>query len=109
QEIKRVVRRRKALLIITPILFIGLSLVALYMIEPKYSSSTTILVQKEGSINPALLYQMDIEMEEEPESELLAFESFITSRSTLEKLIDHLGFEPDNINEINKKAIVEAL
>lgn len=109
QEIKRVIRRRKALLVITPLLFIGLSFIALYTLEPKYTSSTTILVQKEGSINPALLYQMNIELEEEPTNELEAFESFVTSRSILEKLISELGLESEVEGEINKKAVIETL
>ncbi|MEX0721761.1 MAG: Wzz/FepE/Etk N-terminal domain-containing protein [Balneolaceae bacterium] len=110
QELKRVVRRRKILLIVTPILFIGLSLLALQFIEPKYASSTTILVQEDGAFNPVLLYQMDMGMEEEDAAnDLESFDNFINSRSTLEKLIDTLGLKSGDINDSGNRGIVEGL
>lgn len=111
-EIKRMLRRRKALLIITPLLFLGLSIAMINFITPKYESSATILVQNDETLSPALLYQMDFELEPRQNSattsELEAFESFILSRSTIEKLIDVLELEttPD---ESGKRQLVNAL
>lgn len=110
QEMKRVVRRRKILLAVTPILFIALSFIALQFIEPKFESSTTILVQEDGAFNPLLIYQMDMDLDDEDnEDDLESFENYVTSRSTLEKLIDTLNLQADDIKNSGKRGLVEGL
>lgn len=106
-EIRRAIKRRKKLLIITPIFFVILSFGALYFIEPKYESSTSILVQKEETLNPLMLY--DIPENMASEDRLKSFNEIIYSRTTIEKLIDSLDFNNEVKSEIEKQALVDKL
>ncbi|MEX0857969.1 MAG: Wzz/FepE/Etk N-terminal domain-containing protein [Balneolaceae bacterium] len=107
---KRVVRRRKVLLTLTPTLFIALSFGALQFVEPKYESSTTILVPQEEAFNPLLLYQVDLDIESQnATNDLESFTNFINSRSTLEKLIDALNINSEDINNSGNRGLVEGL
>lgn len=105
QEIKRVVKRRRKLLLFTPIFFGLLSYGALHLIEPKYESSTSILVQKEETLNPLMLYEMAVNVASE--DRLQSFNEIIYSRSTIEKLIDSLGMDQDIKSELEKQALVD--
>lgn len=107
QEIKRVIKRRKKLLFITPIFFVLLSLGALYVIEPKYESSTSILVQKEETLNPLMLYEMAVNIASE--DRLKSFNEIIYSRSTMEILIDSLNLDQEIQTELQKQVLVDAL
>lgn len=105
QQIKKVVKRRYKLFVFTPIFFVLLSGGAIYMIEPKYESSTTILVQKEETLNPLLLYQMAVNVASE--DRLKSFNEIIYSRSTMEMLIDSLGLDKNIHTEAEKQSLVE--
>ncbi|HET6527554.1 MAG TPA: Wzz/FepE/Etk N-terminal domain-containing protein [Balneolaceae bacterium] len=110
QKIKAVVKRRKTLLIIIPIFFLGLSIAALYVIEPTYESSTTILVEQDEQplLDVYNLYSMRASYFSRPNA-LESFNQIIYSRSAMEMLIDslHLG---DSIKTIaQKQSLIGAL
>lgn len=107
QEIRHVVNRRKRLLIITPLFFVLLSIGALYVIEPKYESSISILVQKEETLNPLILYEMAVNIASE--DRLKSFNEIIYSRSTMELLIDSLDLDREIETELQKQELVDIL
>lgn len=88
QEIKRVLKRRKRILIFTPVFITLVSFGVTYLMVPKYTSSTTILVQKEETLNPLILYNMAVNIASE--NRLKSFNEIVYSRSTIELLIDSL-------------------
>jgi len=91
QDIMDAAKRRRVLLIITPVLFVIAASVALHFIEPKYKSSTTILVEKDETLNPLVLYDMAVNLASE--DRLKSLNEIIYSRSTMEILIDTLKIE----------------
>ncbi len=107
QDLKRVVKLRKKILIFTPIFFVLLSFGALYVIEPKYESSTSILVQQEETLNPLILYEMAVNIASE--DRLKSFNEIIYSRSTMEMLIDSLALDQDIETETQKQGLVDGL
>jgi uncharacterized protein involved in exopolysaccharide biosynthesis len=107
QEIRKVSRRRKKLLLFVPVLFLALSIAALYYIEPKYESSISILVQKEETLNPLVLYEMAVSIASE--DRLKSFNEIIYSRSTMELLIDSLKLDRNIQSEAEKQQLVNAL
>jgi uncharacterized protein involved in exopolysaccharide biosynthesis len=107
QEVRKVARRRKKLLIFVPILFVALSIGALYIIEPKYESSISILVQKEEALNPLVLYEMAVSIASE--DRLKSFNEIIYSRSTMELLIDSLQLDRRINSEAEKQRLVNNL
>lgn len=104
QEIRQAAKRRKKLLMLTPVFFLILSFAALLVIEPKYKSTTSILVQKEEALNPLVLYQMAVNLASE--DRLLSFNEIVYSRSTMMMLIDSLGLDKDVITESEKQKLI---
>lgn len=105
QEIREAVKRRKKLLIITPIFILLLSIAALYLIEPKYKSTTSILVQKEETLNPLVLYQMAVNLASE--DRLQSFNEILYSRSTMLMLIDSLRLDNEINTETDKQKLID--
>lgn len=108
--IRKAARRRRALLIITPVIFVGLSIAALFLIEPRYTSSTSILVQEQESLDPMALFNMQRrDMGQQP-TRMESLNEIIFSRSAMEMLIDSLDFEnPRKEGKQRKQALVERL
>lgn len=94
-EIKRFIKRRKAILILAPLLLVSLSVTAAYMLPPKYESSITILVEKDETLNPMIQYTMAVAMASE--DRLRSFNEIIYSRSTVNMLIDSLDLADENM------------
>ncbi len=107
QELLSAARRRRFLLLFTPLFFLGLSFGALQLIEPKYTSTTSILVQKEETLNPLILYEMAVNIASE--DRLNAFNEIIYSRSTMEMLIDTLRLSTRLETEREKQSLIETL
>lgn len=105
QEFKNFLKRRKKLLILTPILMVMVSYGALFFIEPKYESSTSILVQSEKTLNP--LSDNDTAVNESSQNWFKSFNDFIYSRSTIEMLIDSLDLASNLKDPANMQDIVE--
>jgi capsular polysaccharide biosynthesis protein len=107
QEVKQAIRRRMKLLIIIPIIFVGMSFVALYVITPRYMSSTSILVQKDETLNPLVLYEIAVNTVSQ--NRLESFNEIIFSRSTMEMLIDSLGLDAGIRTQTEKQQLIERL
>lgn len=105
QDMRASAKRRRVLLILTPILFIAAAALAIYLIEPKYESATTILVQKDETLNPLVLYEIAVNMASE--DRLQSLNEIIYSRSTMEILIDSLNLDEDVITEADKQLLVK--
>lgn len=107
--IRKAARRRRALLIITPVIFVGLSIAALFLIEPRYTSSTSILVQEQESLDPMALFNMQ-RRDEGQQTRMESLNEIIFSRSAMEMLIDSLNFEnPQEEGKQRKQLLVERL
>lgn len=106
-EVKQAAKRRIKLLVIVPILFVGMSIAAVYMISPEYMSSTSILVQKDETLNPLVLYEIAVNTVSE--NRLESFNEIIYSRSTMEMLIDSLGLDENIKTEMEKQKLIEDL
>lgn len=107
KEVKKVSRRRYQIFFATLLFFIMLSFVSLYFIEPKYESSTSILVQKEETLNPLVLYEMAVNIASE--DRLKSFNEIIYSRSTMEMLIDSLNLDKEVETEAEKQNLVNSI
>jgi uncharacterized protein involved in exopolysaccharide biosynthesis len=106
QKIKTVIKRRKKLLILIPIFFLGLSIAALYVIEPTYESSISILVEQDEM---PILDIYNVRGNYRAPNRLESFDKIVYSRSAMEMLIDslHLG---DSIQTIaQKQALISGL
>ncbi len=97
QDLKAAAKRRLLLLILSPILFVIAALLAIYFIEPKYQSSTTILVQKDEMLNPLVMYEIAVNIADE--DRIQSLNEIIYSRSTIEILIDSLNLDSKVKNE----------
>jgi len=104
-QIKQIIKRRKGLLFVTPIFFVLLSIGLLYLVDPIYKSSVSILVQEENTIDPLVLYEM-------PEKGTLkdrleSFNEIIYSRTTIEQLIDSINLEKNPDTEKGRQPLVD--
>ncbi|MEX1061986.1 MAG: Wzz/FepE/Etk N-terminal domain-containing protein [Balneolaceae bacterium] len=107
QEIRKAARRRRALLFFTPVFFVFLSAVALYLIEPKYTSSTSLLIQKDQALNPLVMFEMaSVEPEENP---IQAFDDIIYSRSVIDMLVDSLYMDSVITSNAERQILVERI
>ena len=104
QDLKAAAKRRRMLLILTPILFVIAALLAIYFIEPKYESTTTILVQKDETLNPLVLYEIAVHIASE--DRIQSLNEIIYSRSTMEFLIDSLKLNRDVKSEADKQLLI---
>lgn len=104
---KAAAKRRRVLLILTPLLFLAISIAVLYTIEPKYMSSTSILVQKDETLNPLVLYEMAVSMASE--DRLKSFNEIVYSRSTMEMLIDSLRLDDEITREYQRQSLIDRI
>ena len=105
QEIKQIIRRRIRLLIAVPVFMTIVAIAAAYLITPKYKSSITILVQKEQTLNPLVLYEMAVNIASE--DRLKSFNEIIYSRKTVELLIDSLELAKKVDTNYEKQELIE--
>lgn len=93
-ELKGFYKRRKALILLCPIIITGLSIGAGYWLPAEYKSSITILVEKDETLNPMVRYNMAVAMASE--DRLRSFNEMIYSRPTINMLIDSLDLADKN-------------
>lgn len=108
QGVKRAVKRRRKLLVLIPLLFVLCSVATLYFMEPKYKSSTTILIQQEEPLNPFLMFDLSA-TSISSDNRLKSYNEIVYSRSTLEILIDSLNLARDINSEHEKQNLVDKL
>lgn len=104
QDMKAAVKRRWLLMILSPMLFVIAALTAIYFIEPKYQSTTTILVQKDETLNPLVLYEIAVHIA--TEDRIHSLNEIIYSRSTMEILIDSLNLDKEVKSEADKQLLI---
>ncbi len=104
QDIKTAAKRRVWLLVLTPVLFVFAGLLAIYFIEPKYQSTTTILVQKDETLNPLVLYEIAVQIVKD--DRIQSLNEIVYSRSTMEILIDSLDLDSQVRNEAEKQLLI---
>lgn len=105
-ELRSALKRRRILLITIPILFLAAASFALHHIEPKYRSSTTILVQGEQILNPLVMYNIAENMASN-RNRIESLNEIVYSRSTMEILIDSLKLNQEITNEADKQLLVQ--
>ncbi|MFN1835762.1 GumC family protein [Balneola sp. MJW-20] len=106
-DAREIIKRRKRILIIIPILMLLLGITVSYMVTPKYHSSISILVQKEETLNPLILYEMAVNLASD--DRLKSFNEIIYSRTTIEMLIDTLQLDVNIANAREKQALIERI
>ena len=104
QDLKAAAKRRRILLILSPILFLMVAFLAIYLIEPKFQSSTTILVQKDETLNPLVLYEIAVHIVSE--DRIQSLNEIVYSRSTIEVLIDSLNLDKAVENEADRQLLI---
>jgi len=105
EDLKNILKRRKRVLIIIPLLMLAMGIGASYLITPKYMSSISILVQKEETLNPLILYEMAVNIASE--DRLVSFNKIVYSRSTVEMLIDSLNLDEEVKTNLEKQRLIE--
>lgn len=105
--IRDILRRRYPIIIASLVLFTAVGFAALRIIEPKYDSSISILVQREEVLNPLVMYEMAVSIASE--DRLRSFNEIIYSRSTIEMLINQLGLADGIYSEAQRQETVAKL
>ncbi len=104
QDLKAAAKRRRLILIMSPILFVIAALLAIYFIEPKYESTTTILVQKDETLNPLVLYEIAVHIASE--DRIQSLNEIIYSRTTMGILIDSLKLDSEMDSDANNQQLI---
>jgi uncharacterized protein involved in exopolysaccharide biosynthesis len=97
-------RRRKALLLIPPVLVTIVCVVGAYMLPRKYESATTIWVQRDEILNPLVSFTMAVQMASEDRLE--TFNEIVMSRRTIEIVIDSLRLAPRDATGIQRDELI---
>jgi succinoglycan biosynthesis transport protein ExoP len=99
-EILEIVRRRKQFFII-PFLIISLiSVIGAYVLPKRYEAYTTILIQKEKTLNPLLDWGRAVAFAM-ADNQLASFNEIVLSRTTIQTLLDSLGIKPEKGEKID--------
>ena len=107
QRLRSAAKRRKVILIITPLIFVAISITYVLTVEPVYKSSTTILVEKDETLNPLVMYEMAVNLASE--DRLRSFNEIIYSNSTMELLIDSLRLDKEIDSENQRQGLIEKI
>ncbi len=105
--IKRVIRRRRAFLIIPFVLVTSICVVGAYLLPKKFESSTTIWAQPDEILNPLVNYQMAVQLASNDRLE--TFREIVYSRRTIEAVMDSLGIEFRQLEGIKQDEIIEKI
>ncbi len=103
--IKRVARRRVALLIRPPIVVTAVCILGAFMLPRKYESSTTIWAQPDEILNPLVNYQMAVQLASGDRLE--TFREIVYSRRTIEAVLDSLGVDLRGIDGIQADETID--
>ncbi len=105
--VKRVIRRRRALLLTPPILVITLCTFGAFMLPKKYESSTTIWVQPDEILNPLVNYQMAVQLASNDRLE--TFSEIVYARRTIEAVLDSLNVDFRALDGIRQDELIEKI
>ncbi|MCF7802576.1 MAG: hypothetical protein K9N57_00135 [Candidatus Marinimicrobia bacterium] len=104
-EVKGFLRRRMKLLAIAVVVVTGLSAAVAFYLPLQYKSSTTILVQRDETLNPMVRYNMAVAMASE--DRLKSFNEILYSRATITMLIDSLNLDKNVSNRAEREALID--
>ena len=105
ESLRDIVRRRWPVLTLVPVLCLAVSALAAWLVPPRYASSISILVQKEETLNPLVLYEMAVSLASE--DRLKSFNEIIYSRTTIQMLIDSLGIRSEQEGAGSRQQLIE--
>ena len=107
EEIIDIFRRRKLALIIPVVILTVLGTIGGFIMPKRFESSTTILVQGQGVLNPLVNYTMAVAMQ--PDDQLSNFNEIVYSTPIIEALMDSLGLGQGGKTELEKQQQVKAV
>lgn len=105
--VKDVLRRRKKLWILPPLIMMTVSAIGAFMMPRMYESSIRILVQRSEVQNP--LTSIANAMTSRDDDPLRSFDEIIFSQRTISALIDSLGLEKTVTNEVDRRSLMVKL
>ncbi len=106
-ELVSVVKRRKMLLLLPPLAVTALCVAVTFFLPRMYESSTRLLVQRTEVANP--LTNLANAMMQTDDDPLQYFDEIISSRRTIEALIDSLGIQSGLEKETDRRLLGEAI
>ncbi len=105
-EFTAMMRRRRVPFLIPFVIIMAACTIGAFLMQKKYESSTTILVQGDGVLNPLVRYTMAVTMEYD--NQLHNFDEIVYSRPVIEALIDSLGLQSKEKTASAKEALINA-
>lgn len=105
QDIIAFLRRRKKLILYPVVIVTALCTGGVFLMEKKYESAATILVQNDELPNP--LVPVQINYSGQPEDKLKIFNEIIYSESVTQQVIDSLQLGGDVHSEIERQRLVK--
>ncbi len=106
-EFFSVLRRRRVPFLIPFILVAVACTAAAFLLPRRYQSSTTILVQGEGVLNPLVNYTMGVAMQSD--DRLRDFNEIVYSTPIIEALMDSLGMDPAGRPRLEREEMIKAV
>lgn len=107
KDIFAILRRRKLMLILPPVLITIIAGVGAYMLPRMYESSIKILIQKAEVQNP--LTSLANAMTMRDDDPLRSFDEIIYSYRTISQLMDSLGIAKNITNEVERRTIMSKI
>ncbi len=100
--------RRRRFLLLTPLLILTMAgILGAFLLPKRYESSTTILVQGHGVLNPLVSYTIAVAMQSD--DQLKDFNEIVYSTPTVEALIDSLGMQPKENTVAAKEQLIKTV
>lgn len=107
QEMLTVLRRRKHLFTVPFLIVTVLATCGALLLPRKYESETTVLVQRDEILNPLVSYSMAVTMASE--DRLRDFNEIVFSETTINTLIDTLGYARDAHAPAERQELIKEL
>jgi protein tyrosine kinase modulator len=105
EELIDIFRRRKFALLIPIVIITVAGTVGALLMPKRYESSTTILVQGSGVLNPLVNYTMAVAMQSD--DQLSNFNEIVYSTPIIEALIDSLGLRQGLRSEAQEQLLIK--
>lgn len=100
-EIISIIKRRKRLLIIPPILVTIICTIAAFTLPRKYEAWTTILIRKDDVLNPLVKIDMAVSMVSD--DRIRSFGDIVYSTSTVQAVVDSLRLDAGMTTETERQ------
>lgn len=106
-EFWNVLRRRRIHFLVPLIILTVAGAAGAFFLPKRYESSTTILVQGHGVLNPLVNYTIAVAMQSD--DQLRDFNEIVYSTPTIEALMDSLGMQRLEKSEVEKEQLVKSV